>query len=66
MKKFEKVATIENSPKWESSVKRERDLYSHTYGISTMRTDFDRDYTRIINSNAYKRLKNKTKVFFSP
>ena len=31
-----------------------------------MRTEFDRDYTRIINCNAYKRLKHKTQVFFSP
>ena len=66
MKKFEKCAmNIENS-KWENSVKRERDLYLHTYGLSTIRTEFDRDYTRIINSNAYKRLKHKTQVFFSP
>lgn len=66
MKKFENVATIPGSEKWDNSIKRERDLYSHTYGLSTMRTDFDRDYTRIINSNAYKRLKHKTQVFFSP
>lgn len=66
MKKFENVATVKNSEKWRNSIKRERELYSHVHGLSTMRTEFDRDYTRIINSNAYKRLKHKTQVFFSP
>jgi len=66
MKKFEEVAMLEGNSKWENSIKRERELYSHTYGLSTIRTDFDRDYTRVINSNAYKRLKHKTQVFFSP
>lgn len=66
MKKFESVATFDNNEKWENSIKRRRELYSHEYGLSTMRTDFDRDYTRVINSNAYKRLKHKTQVFFSP
>lgn len=66
MKKFENVATVKNSEKWRNSIKREKNLYSHKNGLSTMRTEFDRDYTRIINSNAYKRLKHKTQVFFSP
>ena len=30
------------------------------------RNDFERDYTRIIHSNSYRRLKHKTQVFFSP
>ena len=30
------------------------------------RTDFQRDRDRIIYSNSFKRLKNKTQVFFSP
>lgn len=66
MKKFEKVACTTKNEKWANCIKREQKLYSHTYGLSTMRTDFDRDYTRIINSNAYKRLKHKTQVFFAP
>lgn len=66
MKKFEEIATNEKNAKWENSIKRSKSLYHHAYGISTMRTDFDRDYTRIINSNAYKRLKHKTQVFFAP
>lgn len=66
MKKFENVATVKDNTKWKNATKRETELYSHTYGLTTMRTDFDRDYTRIINSNAYKRLRHKTQVFFSP
>ena len=66
MKKFEKVCMQETNEKWNNSISREQNLYNHNYGLSTIRTEFDRDYTRIINSNAYKRLKNKTQVFFFP
>ena len=66
MKKFEAVATVEGSPKWENAIKRERELYNPRYGTPTMRSIFDRDYTRIINCNAYKRLRHKTQVFFAP
>lgn len=66
MKKFEQVATVEGSPKWENATKRECELYSPKHNFRTMRTKFDRDYTRIINCNAYRRLKHKTQVFFAP
>lgn len=66
MKKFEKVAMTKQNEKWNNSVKRQQKLYSHEYGLSTMRNEFDRDYTRILNCNAYRRLKHKTQVFFSP
>ena len=32
----------------------------------TMRTDFQRDRDRIIYCKSFRRLKNKTQVFFSP
>ena len=66
MKKFEAVAMNEQNPKWENAILRERELYIPKYGVDTMRSEFDRDYTRIINCNAYRRLKNKTQVFFEP
>ena len=66
MKKFENVAMNENNPKWQMAISRERKLSSPTYGDGDLRTEFDRDYTRIINCNAYRRLKHKTQVFFSP
>lgn len=56
-------AANENNPKWEEIIKRSSVLY-HQDG--DMRSTFVRDYTRIINSSAYRRLRNKTQVFFSP
>ena len=61
--KFETVAMTTENPKWEQAIKREKELYSRNNEI---RTDFERDYTRVINCNAYRRLKHKTQVFFSP
>ena len=61
--KFETVAMMQNNPKWKNAIKREEELYSRNNEI---RTDFERDYTRVINCNAYRRLKHKTQVFFSP
>ena len=66
MKKFENVAMYENNPKWEKAISRERELPIPIFGKESLRTEFDRDYTRIINCNAYRRLKHKTQVFFSP
>lgn len=56
------AANIEN-PKWEHIISRTAPLYSRNNDI---RSNFERDYTRIIHSNAYRRLKHKTQVFFSP
>ena len=61
--KFETVAMNEKNPKWKNAIIREKELYSRNNEI---RTDFERDYTRVINCNAYRRLKHKTQVFFSP
>ena len=52
-----------NHPNWNNVTSRILPLSSR---ISDIRTEFDKDYTRIIHSNAYKRLKHKTQVFFSP
>ena len=63
MKKFENYAATQKNPNWDNIIKRETPLYKRNNDI---RDDFERDYTRIIHCNAYKRLKHKTQVFFSP
>ena len=60
---FKNVSANPNNPKWENMISRIKPLYNRGNDI---RSDFERDYTRIIHSTAYRRLKHKTQVFFSP
>ena len=60
---FKAVAMNEKNPKWNNVISRMAPLKTRRTDI---RSSFDRDYTRIIHSNAYRRLKHKTQVFFSP
>ena len=62
-KAFTNYAATEQNPKWQNIISRERPLYSRKNDI---RSEFERDYTRIIHSTSYRRLKHKTQVFFSP
>ena len=62
-KKFEKVAANEKNPKWNKMIQRNTSLSKKSGDI---RTEFERDYTRILYSTAYRRLKHKTQIYFSP
>ncbi len=66
MKKFETLAMNENSNNWEKAIAREEELYPSVYTTEPIRDEFERDHTRILNCNAYKRLKHKTQVFYAP
>ncbi|AEE15945.1 deoxyguanosinetriphosphate triphosphohydrolase family protein [Treponema brennaborense] len=60
---FQSVRTDETNPLWETCVAREQALYGRNNDI---RSEFERDYTRLLHCEAYRRLKHKTQVFFAP
>lgn len=60
--KFLKQATTADNPNWDILTSRQNKLYSREDDI---RSPFARDYTRVLHSMAYRRLKHKTQVFFN-
>lgn len=58
--RFKRVAMKPENPKWKTAVSRAEKLYGRS---NEVRDEFSRDYTRILHSTAYRRLKHKTQVF---
>lgn len=61
--KFFIQAMTPNNNKWENAISRQSFLYKRNNEI---RDEFERDYTRIVHSTAFRRMKHKTQVFYSP
>ena len=63
-KPFEAFAATPSNPRYDILTARKNGALYRREGDT--RTPFERDYTRILHSNAYRRLKHKTQVFFDP
>jgi dGTPase len=59
---FFEVSAREGNPNYEKLIQRENPMFQSD---SELRTPFERDYTRILHSTAFRRLKHKTQVFYN-
>jgi dGTPase len=57
---FKSVAMTPNNSKWEQAIKRETPLRKK---LNDTRTDFERDYNRILHSEGYERLRYKAQTY---
>ncbi len=62
MAKFSSVAAEPDNPNWGKYISRKFPISKRDHEI---RSDFWRDYNRLLHSKAYRRLKHKTQVFFA-
>jgi dGTPase len=60
MKKFETFGCFENNEKWDQSISRLTPIIGRANDI---RSEFWRDYNRLLHGKAFRRLKHKTQVF---
>jgi len=59
--RFKNVAADVKNPLWSNYISRNGNIYEEI----ELRSDFERDYNRILHCTAYRRLKHKTQVFFA-
>ncbi|MFA7659002.1 MAG: HD domain-containing protein [Candidatus Gastranaerophilaceae bacterium] len=60
---FKELAATESNPNWLKLIAREAELYVKP---NDLRSEFERDYNRILHSDAYNRMMGKTQVFSHP
>jgi dGTPase len=60
--KFKEVAINFGNTKWDKCIHRELKIYKKSDDI---RSEFSRDYNRILHSKAYRRMKHKMQVFYA-